>query len=266
MDNLSEQVILIIIASVFLFIVAGGIILLVYVYQRKQLSSLREREQLRVDFEKQILESKLEMQEQTMKNISQEIHDNIGQVLSLAKLTINTMNANNPDVLQEKIRNSKELIAKAIQDLRDLSKVLHTDNITDLGLLKAVEYEVERLKKVSTFEVGLSIEGQQYRLDHKKQLIVFRIFQEAIQNIVKHSHATHILVHFRYSPSQFELKICDNGSGFDTSLTDANRKEWSRGMGLRNMDHRARLIAADCSIESKPGNGTVITITLPVTT
>ena len=265
MDNLSEQVILIIIASVFLFIVAGGIILLVYVYQRKQLSSLREKEQLRVDFERQILESKLEMQEQTMKNISQEIHDNIGQVLSLAKLTINTMNANNPEVLKEKISNSKELIAKAIQDLSDLSKTLHTDNITDLGLLRSVEYEVERLKRASSYQVGLSIEGQAYRMEHKQELIVFRIFQEAIQNIVKHSRATQIMVHFLYSPSQFELKISDNGSGFDKNQVDYNGKERRKGMGLRNIDHRAKLIAAHCSIESHPGKGTVITIKLPIT-
>jgi signal transduction histidine kinase len=265
MDNLSEQVILIIVASVFLLIVAGGIILLVYVYQRKQLSSLKEKEQLRVDFEKQILESKLEMQEQTMKNISQEIHDNIGQVLSLAKLTINTMNANNSETLQEKINNSKELIAKAIQDLRNLSRTLNTDNINDLGLLRSVEYELELLKKASAYRVELSFDGEAYRLEHKQELIIFRIFQEAIQNIIKHSHASHILVTFHYTSSHFELKISDDGVGFDTHLNGINKKELGGGMGLRNIGHRAKLIAADCSVESHPGKGTTLQIKLPLT-
>ena len=264
MDNLSEQVILIIVASLFLLIVAGGIILLVYVYQRKQLVDLKEKEQLKVDFEKQILESKLEMQEQTLKHISQEIHDNIGQVLSLVKLTINTMNADNPETLKEKIGNSKELIAKVIRDLRNLSKTLNTDNITELGLVRTVEYELELLKKASTYQVDLSFEGEEYRLEHKQELIIFRIFQEAIQNIIKHSHASHILVNFHYAPSHFELKISDDGAGFDTRLNGNHKKELVGGMGLRNIDNRARLIAADCSIESQPGKGTTIKIKLPL--
>ena len=262
MDNLSEQVILIIIASVFLLIVAGGIILLVYVYQRRQLSSLKEKEQLRIDFEKQILESKLEMQEQTLKHISQEIHDNIGQVLSLVKLNIFTMNPENPNLVKEKIGNSKELIVKVIQDLRDLSKTLNTDNITELGLAKSVEFELELLKKASGVEVELKTNGDPFRLEHKQELILFRIFQEAIQNIVKHSHANRITIHFNYAGSHFELTISDNGVGFDTKVNGANVGVRGGGMGLRNIDHRARLIEASCAIESQPGKGTRITIRL----
>ena len=265
MDNLSEQVILIIVASVFLFIVAGGIILLVYVYQRKQLVSLKEKEQLRIDFEKQILESKLEIQEQTMKHISQEIHDNIGQVLSLVKLNINTMNAGKPDSLREKISNSKELIAKAIQDLRNLSNTLNTDNITDLGLAKSVEYELELLGKASYYKVAVNSQGNPYRLEHKHELILFRIFQEVLQNIIKHSHATEIMVNFQYYDSLFELKIADNGLGFDTRQKGTSKSELGGGMGLRNIDHRAKLIAANCNIESHPGKGTTISIQVPLT-
>lgn len=266
MDNLSEEVILIIIASVFLLIVAGGIILLVYVYQRRQLSSLREKEQLRVDFEKQILESKLEMQEQTLKHISQEIHDNIGQVLSLVKLNIFTMNAATPDLLQEKIANSKEMIVKVIQDIRNLSKTLNTDNITELGLLRSVEFELEMLRKASNLEVEMQCNGEPHRLDHKQELILFRIFQEAIQNIIKHAQASRITISFHYTPTDFEMMIADNGLGFDTKFTGAHTKEPLHGMGLRNIDHRARLIQANCVINSLPGTGTSITIQLPLNT
>src|SRR5215216_148874 len=108
MDKISKEVSVIsgvtpiIIITLFLLIVAIGIIMLVLVYQKKQLQYLREKEQLKVTFEKEILESKLEIQEQTLKNISQEIHDNIGQVLSLAKLHINTMSVDDPEALVEK--------------------------------------------------------------------------------------------------------------------------------------------------------------------
>jgi signal transduction histidine kinase len=198
-----------------------------------------------------------------MKNISQEIHDNIGQVLSLAKLTINTMNADNTETLKEKISNSKELITKAIQDLRNLSKTLNTDNITDLGLLRSVEYELDLLRKASSYQIDIYLEGETYRLEHKQELIIFRIFQEAIQNIIKHSHATRISVNFLYGPSQFELKISDDGAGFDTRLNGQHKKDLGGGMGLRNIDYRSRLIYADCSIESSPGKGTILRIKLP---
>jgi signal transduction histidine kinase len=263
MDNLSEQVILIIIASAFLLIVAFGIIFLVFNYQKKQLLYLREKEQLKVDFEKQILESKLEIQEHTLKHISQEIHDNIGQVLSLVKLTINTMNTSNPDLLKEKIDRSRELVGKAIKDLRSLSKSLHTDYVTDMGLFKSVEYELELLSNASSIEVDLVMEGNAYRLEQKQELIIFRIFQEVIQNIIKHSNATRVRVGFIYTLSAFQVEIADNGNGFDVSGMNGKKEEGSAGgIGLRNMENRAKLISADFKIESQPGKGTSVAIQL----
>lgn len=265
MDNLSEQVILIILASIFLLIVAAGIIFLVFVYQRRQLLHLKEKEQLKVDFEKQILESKLEIQEQTLKNISQEIHDNIGQVLSLAKLTINTMYSCKPEVIKEKIDHTKELVIKAIKDLRHLSQSLHPDFITDMGLDRSVEYELELLKNASSYHIDLFREGESYRLENRQELIIFRIFQEVIQNIIKHAGGTTIVVYLYYYRDNFLLKVSDNGQGFDVVHNTGNEQEnLRRGIGLRNIDNRAKLISAEFSIDSEPGKGTTVQIKLPL--
>src|SRR3984885_1089355 len=177
------------IITALLLIVAIGIIMLVLVYQKKQVQYFREKEQLKVTFEKEILESKLEIQEQTLKNISQEIHDNIGQVLSLAKLHINTMNCNEPISLQDKINDSRNLIGKAIQDLRDLSKSLNTDYVNELGLIRSVEYELELIQKTGSYEIQLDIEAKPYRLEEQQELIFFRIVQEALHNIIRHAKA-----------------------------------------------------------------------------
>jgi signal transduction histidine kinase len=250
-------------ASVFLMIVAVGIILLVFIYQKKQIHYVREKEQLKIDFERQILESKLEIQEQTFKNISQEIHDNIGQVLSLVKLTINTMQTADPQVLEQKIESSKELITKAIKDLRNLSKSLNTDYVKDMGLLRSVEYELEMLQHASAIKVDLRIEGEPYRLEHKKELIIFRIFQEVLQNIIKHASATAILVEFNFDSRNFYLQISDNGSGFQPqSLTATDARQQPSGLGLRNMEHRAKLIEAAFFLDSEPGKGTMIKLIL----
>ncbi|MEO8765519.1 MAG: ATP-binding protein [Ginsengibacter sp.] len=263
MGSLSQQVVVIIISSVFLLVVAIGIILLVLIYQKKQHLYVREKEQLKVDFEKQILESKLEIQEQTFKYISQEIHDNIGQVLSLAKLTINTMAASDPKILNEKIDSSKNLVGKAIEDLRNLSRNLNTDYITGLGLSISIENEIKILRNAAQYEIEVIKEGDPYRLQHQQELIIFRIFQEVLQNIIKHSRATCIKIIFYYEPSSFMLEISDNGIGFDVSrLQEKNKNQV--GIGVLNMRHRANLVSADFTIDSIPGKGTVVKIKLPV--
>src|SRR5664279_5610649 len=210
------------IITTFLVIVAIGIIVLVLVYQTRDRQYIGEKKQLKITFEKEILESKLEIQEQTLKNISQEIHDNIGQVLSLVKLNINTMNCNEPVQIQNKINDSRQLITKAIQDLRDLSKSLNTDYIVDSGLSKALEYQLDMIRKTGVYEVKFDIEGKQYRLGNQQELILFRIVQEVLNNIMKHSKATLIDVKLLFDPGMFTLKIVDNGVGFDTSRIEHN--------------------------------------------
>jgi signal transduction histidine kinase len=96
----------------------------------------------RAYFQQTLLQSQLEIQEQTLKNISQEIHDNIGQALTLVKLNLNTMDFDLNEQSNQKIITSKELISKAINDLRDLSRSLNTDIIADLGLQNAIEQEL----------------------------------------------------------------------------------------------------------------------------
>lgn len=264
MDHiLQKEVTLIVIICIFLLIVGVGIVILVLIYQKKQLQYLRDKEQLKVTFEKEILESRLEIQEQTFKNISQEIHDNIGQVLSLAKLNINTMDGNDPDDLHEKINDSRELITKAIQDLRDLSKSMNTDFVAEIGLIKAIDYELELLKKVNAYTTTLHIAGNAVRLPAQQELILFRIFQEVVNNIIKHAKASEIVIQLLFQPTRLEMQISDNGKGFAVE-TNLENDASLQGLGIRNMQNRARLIGADFKIESTIGSGTHVTIIVPL--
>ncbi len=250
----------VVLITVLLLVVAAGIVVLVLVYQKKQLQYINERAQMKASFDKEILESKLEIQEQTMKHIAQEVHDNIGQVLSVAKLNISSMNGNTPEpLLKEKIDIISVLVSKAIQDLRHLSKSLNNDIISERGLLQAIEYEFEILKKSGEYKTTMNIEGEHYHLPEQKELIVFRIFQEVMNNIIKHAQASRIHARIRFLPKKFFFEISDNGQGFDT-----NQYAKSNGSGIRNIKNRSRLIEAGCNINSQPGNGTTITIELPV--
>jgi two-component system NarL family sensor kinase len=261
MDSISQQISLIIIASVFFIIVAIGIVILILVYQKRQLQYLNDKNQMRINFDKEIFETQLEIQEETLKNISQEIHDNIGQGLSLAKLHINTVDAKDDPVLQEKINTSRHLITKAIKDLRDLAKSLHTDYVSEMGLVSSVEYQLELIRKSGKYDIDFDVAGEPYKLDPKKELVIFRIVQEVLNNIIKHAKATLITVLITFKHDAISLEVSDNGKGFDAHKLEEKNYE-GFGLGLRNMYNRAKLFKADFKLTSVLEKGTTVRLTL----
>lgn len=229
-------------------------------YNKRKFKFIRERQKLQSDFQQELLRTQLEIQEQTFQNISQEIHDNIGQMLSLVKLNLNTADFNELPTAIEKVQRSKEIVSKAISDLRDLSKSLNPDIIRKIGVNGAVERELLIVAKTGQYEVNLSQDGNYYRLDPQKELIIFRIFQEVLNNIIKHAKAKTVNVTLEYLPDIFNLTVSDDGKGFDTGWLDSYR-----GLGIQNMRNRAKLIGADIQFTSALGKGTIISVTLPFT-
>jgi len=251
----------VVIAIVVLLLAGFFILVLVVNYNHRKRKHILEKQTMNSTFQQTLLQTQLEIQEQTLKNISQEIHDNIGQVLSLVKLNINTMDYNEPKTLQNKIDDSKLLITKAIQDLRDLSKSLNTDYVTELGLVRSVEYELEMIQKTGSYSVIFDVEGKPYRLDAQQELIIFRIVQEVLHNIIRHAQAISIKVLFNFEPERFALQITDNGIGFDASQLDSKNYD-GFGLGLRNMYNRADIIHADFKLTSTLEKGTTVFVTL----
>jgi two-component system NarL family sensor kinase len=238
------------------------ILLLATLYSKRQQKNKSERIKMKSQFQQELLQAQLEIQEQTLRTISQEIHDNIGQVLSLAKLNLNTMEIDKKEELQEKIVDSKKLVSKAIQDLRDLSKSMNTDNIEAIGLVKAIEYELEMIRKTG-FKTEVNIDGNIIRLEPQKELILFRIIQEVLNNIIKHAEANSVTAMIQYASDQIRISLKDNGKGFDLTPLTENAPS-SFGLGIRNMNNRARLINADFTISSSAGEGTEVVITVPL--
>ena len=205
-----------------------------------------------------LLHTQIEIQEQTLKTIAQEIHDNIGQALSLAKLNLNTFPAISDAAIQTKLDDTKELVSKAIVDLRDLSRSMHGDKINDLGLEEAIAGELKILKNTGQFSTNLQITGNTYRLPPQKEMILFRMVQEALNNAIKHSKATNIEVQLEYNDRYFRLAIVDDGIGFNPALLESAKT----GIGLKSMQNRAALIGGIFSVVSGITTGTVITIKL----
>lgn len=246
------------IGSVFLLLVAVGIIVLVLVYQRKQGEYVQEKTALKAAFEKELLEAQLEMQELTLKNISQEIHDNIGQTLSLAKLNLNTIHPEKAAGLPEKIANTKELVSKAILDLRTLSKTLHTEAVLQSSFAESVESAVRLIEVAGVFCTAFSVNGTPVSVNAQKELILFRAVQEALNNAIKHSGGDRIEVHLWYTSAELQVAVCDNGKGFGATSPNA-----TTGSGLRNLRNRAKLIGGTLQITPlQPG--TEIRLNLPI--
>ena len=254
-----EALITIILGTVLILFFAFLIVLLYLLFQKKKQKYLKEKLMLKTQFQQELLQTQLEIQEQTLKTISEEIHDNVGQVLSLAKLNLNTVGIINDEQVQFKINSTKDLVSKAINDLRDLSRSLHGEKVGEIGLQEAIANELKIIQNTGQFKTELNITGQVYTQNPQKEMVLFRIVQEALHNAVKHANATNLKVLMNYGAANFTLTISDDGTGFlaEQLLTSQT------GIGLKSMRNRAALIGGEFSLQSSKNNGTSISIELP---
>lgn len=258
MEKADEDIILaIIVSSITLVILAVFTTLFFLVFVRKKRILNRNKEELSRNFERQLLETRLEIQDQTLNNISQEIHDNFGQVLSFVKLSLNIAKTLPTPEKDEKINESTRLIAGVITDLRDLSKSLSFERIKIAGLYQIISDETDRLNRSGIIQTELQLTGQPFVLGPQTDLILYRMFQETLNNTIKHSGSKSMKIIFGYHGELFILHIRDFGNGFDT-----NQVKKTQGLGLSNMKQRAALIGASVAIDSQPGKGCSVSITL----
>ena len=248
---------LIAIGTLMFLLLAYFIIKFIFFYQKRQNEYLKERERLKNEFHKELLSAHLEIYEHTLKHISQEIHDNIGQVLSFIKLNLSSVNSLSADERLEKIDETRQLVSHVINDLRDLSKSMSYEKIADKGLSETIRFEIERINKTANFNIDFKIEGDVIPLGHQRELVIYRIFQESIHNVISHSKAKLVKINLQYFPEIFKLTVEDDGIGFCEEDVIA-----SGGSGIRNMKNRATLVGASISIASpdKRGCHTIVSL------
>ncbi|MCR8561808.1 hypothetical protein KXD93_29400 [Mucilaginibacter sp. BJC16-A38] len=197
------------------------------------------------------------MQEQTMQTIGADLHDNIGQLLSLTSLTLNSIELDNEPKARQKVDAAIDLTIRSIKEMRLLGKLLQGDQLVVMGLSAAIRHQVSWVEKSEKFQVSYAEDGELPAVNNpEKDLILFRILQEILNNIMKHAHATQISIRLDYQNEQLYLKVTDNGVGFDT----ADLQHTEGGMGLQNIRKRAGIIGGGANIDSAPGEGTAITI------
>lgn len=254
-----DQLIYFIIAATVILIALTVFLLFVFIWYRSRRNKhILEKQAMQTAFEQSLLQSRLEMQEQTFNTISQEIHDNVGQLLSLAKvqLSIAEQNETTDKNLLAEIKNN---IGNALTDLRDIAKSLNSGRLHHLTLTQAIEQELQRISRTSLFEVFFTTKGGERLIGEQRKTILFRILQELFQNILKHAQASEIVVTVVFEESELSIDISDNGIGFVPD--EQNIKPG--GLGLQNITARTGLMGGTANISSEPGRGTQITLHIP---
>jgi signal transduction histidine kinase len=170
-----------------LLLITLFIVMLVMAYLRRDLKHLKEKETMEADFEKQLLQSQLETQEETLNQLSIEIHDNVGQLLNSTKLLIGITQRSLPDS-PDTLAMADETLAKAIQELRSLSKSLNREWLQQFNFIENLEGEINRINAAKSLQIHL-FRPPALSLKADEQIILFRIVQEILQNSIKHAQA-----------------------------------------------------------------------------
>ena len=257
-----EIIVMLVGGSIVFLVLAGILIFILLFYQKKRFSLSQQMLEIDKQHSEALLQSRIEIQEETFKNISQEIHDNIGQVLSFVKLNLNGITSVKLESDKEKMTESIALVAKSIRDLRDVAKSINTDYISHIGLSEAIRQQLNILQKSGAFETRFEEHGIVKSLEKQNELILFRVVQELLNNIVRHAEAMLIDTQLFYKNDMIEIQVSDNGKGFDTDAINQPRK-LSAGLGLSNMRSRILLINGQFTIKSALGEGTVVSIKVP---
>ncbi len=251
---------LILIGTSIFLLVPLFLILYIRSYNKHKKEHIFEREALTQKLESEILKTKVEVQEQTMQTIATDLHDNIGQLLSLTSLTLNSINLSHTEKAKKKIEDSLFILSKTIKELRSLAKQLHGEQIAEKGLANIIDQEIALLAKTGVFTLVVKNEVDGIEVSSpEKDLIILRLFQEIINNVIKHAQAKTIEITTNIKNGIFNLIVVEDGIGFDVV---SSQKEKS-GMGLSSIKRRVEMIAGNLIIKSAQDKGTTISISIP---
>jgi len=239
------------VVTVVFLLLTVTLILFTSKFIKRQITHKKEIEEVRRKNEAALLKATLSTQEKERERIGANLHDDIGPLLSSFKMYFkNELNAeyrNDKEEIQEII----SVLEENIEHVRDISRELVPNVLKNFGMHASLEELKRRLEKVSDTQITLEV-NEDIKFEDSIALSLYRIIQESINNAVRHGNAKNISINLNDTPDLF-LCIEDNGQGFDV----AQLKE---GLGLRNIEARAKSIDAELDIESELGTGTKIII------
>lgn len=243
---LEEKIVFVLIIGLVIFtILFGGILLFILQFRKHKVLHMEE-----------LLKTKLEIQDETLTYVGRELHDNLGQLLTVTKIHSNSLLKTYPE--DKKIAALDNVLDKTVAELRALSKSLNNSRIKDFGLHKELSNEVERIEKMQIMEIDLKFVGQIKLFSPDKAIILYRIIQEFLSNSLKYSEAKSLSILLNYHVNELEVRLSDNGKGFDMNAAKS-------GSGVSNIKNRVQLLhASSFAYTSRLNEGTQLLLTLPI--
>ncbi|MFB9840899.1 sensor histidine kinase [Mucilaginibacter ginsenosidivorans] len=241
-------------SSLILLFIAGSIILILFTfllvfftlhYRTRLNQHHQERERLLID--------KLEEGERMMNQIAKDVHDNIGQLSNFLKMTVRQLvKYTHGEESRQYLEDVKNITDQIIIHSNNISHSLNSDFIKKRGFANVLQDDIEYLKRSGKLNCNLHIEGQIINVHPEKDLLIYRIAQEVLNNIVRHSGAANVEIVIEYQKNGFRMQIKDDGTGFDIGTSNG------KGIGMANMRDRAKLLNGDFQIISQPGEGCAV--------
>ena len=254
----TEIQILVFVTTIIVLILAITLIVFFFYFQQKKTAYFIKQRETQKRFQEEINKSRLEIQEQALQNISWEIHDNVGQLLSTAKMQLNMVQFSLPEEHQASVQETSDIVGKSLQELRGLAKSLNPETIKNKGLITSIKQEIDRFNRLNFIKASVEVSDDYYDLSNEKEIILFRILQEFCNNTLKYSKAKELAISLNFMEDKVLITAEDNGIGFDVNDTSKQK-----GIGLVNMRSRCELINAKIELKSSKDMGTKLYISCP---
>jgi two-component system, NarL family, sensor kinase len=247
------------VAIIAMLLMSGAIIIFVVFYQKRMIKEQLKRQALEYEFQQKMLQAELESQETERRRLAADLHDSIGGMLSTIRVGMSTVakQLTNPQSMDQ----TKQMLDDTITSVRRISRDLMPSTLEKFGLSHALAELCERFQNTSQIAIEYHEQGDLGLLEKNRQLMIFRIVQELLNNAIKHAQATRISVDVKLQQTLI-IAVEDDGVGFDAEAIK-NDAQGGRGLGLFNIENRARLLGGKVEYLKPAKNGSKTLLTLP---
>ena len=253
----AQLIIFIIAATISTLSLLSGVVYFVWMYKKRQLETDKEFIRLQEQFAAGLMENTIATQQETMQYIGREIHDNVGQKLTLASLYVQQQ-LMQESANTERLSDIGKFIDESLRDLRLLSKALNHHTHTAANFASVLSATCEAVNKIGKCKVEYEFEDLGLVIADTHRQVLLRVLQEFLQNSVRHAQCSIIYVTCKYSNNQVQLLLQDNGIGFSMTATPKG------GSGLLNIQARVASIGGTATFSSKHGDGTSLLVTVDI--
>jgi signal transduction histidine kinase len=226
-----------------------------------RLHRARRQQALQEVFSRQLIAS----QENERRRIAGELHDGLGQNLVLirnrAELALQQLGP--PVAVADQLKEISASAAQSLEDVRNTAHALRPYELERLGLTRAIEDAAQKAAATSGIKFACDMDNLDGLFPPEVEIALFRVVQEAIHNVLRHAHATEVIIEIKKESGDLRLTVLDNGCGFELASLESDRKA---GFGLTNIAARINMIGAELQIKSSPHRGTALIIHLPINT